>query len=644
MRTSDRRRISSWILLPMIDLLIDAHGTTVCFDPDALRWSGTAAGRWAVLTDSGLPAPDEQILIKRYDGALPAGHDLLLKTLKRPVAGVRPFLSHVSHNKRHFYAYRLTPAYVNFAGLCADPAMPHTTLLTADRVQLLLATLLGALDEVKRQGFVHTGFGLESIDIDVETGRVLLTDLDQCRAAAGCATDPKSIQQRPWWTFFAHEQFRDIGMLHTSIVISIGFVLIRALTEARRRNRSANVTDVLRAQPALLVHLFELIERGDPSTFAEDGRLTGEPARRLISLQHRWRVLLGLMRGGQGLPSSEIRSFLDDFVVLADDAEPLVFPLDEVFDRPTPLAERLTAAVRAAPAAAAARFHRTPPVAPLRHAMLAPVGLESFIETVPPRVPVVAPSHVPTAAVSPPPAVARRAPSLPSVTARVPSPRPGAATRLNRGRLVRMATPLMALALAVVGISYVATTRWEAWLPVPPWSEASVRREIDGRRCVPPAGESACDPVRLALWHGNIQAWTGLYHDLGLPPPDQARIFEETVRLRLENGDVGASAAVNRAMKLPQIRVVAVNTAGSGWIEVANLGGAPQYMSQWMLSNGAGRYEFPPDLTLQPGESCRIYPSGGGLNSCGGKGVTPAGHGDVTISAPYFPVADAFSY
>ncbi|MHB8575711.1 MAG: lamin tail domain-containing protein [Dehalococcoidia bacterium] len=87
-----------------------------------------------------------------------------------------------------------------------------------------------------------------------------------------------------------------------------------------------------------------------------------------------------------------------------------------------------------------------------------------------------------------------------------------------------------------------------------------------------------------------------------------------------QTDDVAAASAIDAG--LPLVRLLAIwlrgaDNSGSGsgqyqYVQVANLGGAPQDMSNWALQGDSGNiigltYYFPDGFTLYPGDSCRIY-------------------------------------
>ena len=86
-------------------------------------------------------------------------------------------------------------------------------------------------------------------------------------------------------------------------------------------------------------------------------------------------------------------------------------------------------------------------------------------------------------------------------------------------------------------------------------------------------------------------------------------------------GPDGAVASATSA-GLPLVRLLAIwlrgaDSTGGGdgayqYVEVANLGGAPQDLTGWSLEGDSGSvigltYYFPAGFTLNPGDSCRVY-------------------------------------
>lgn len=146
--------------------------------------------------------------------------------------------------------------------------------------------------------------------------------------------------------------------------------------------------------------------------------------------------------------------------------------------------------------------------------------------------------------------------------------------------------------------------------------------------CIPAAGRSGCDSARLRLWEGETEAWRLLFVALGAPPPSPDRVFDETVRLRLEAGDPATVSWFAGTLGWPYVRVTAIRFRGSPpgeadeFVEIANLGGGAQEMTGWRLrALGSGaEYRFRAGWSLAPGQRCRVYTGVAGPAACQGHG------------------------
>ncbi|MER3419318.1 MAG: hypothetical protein C4290_01785 [Chloroflexota bacterium] len=149
-----------------------------------------------------------------------------------------------------------------------------------------------------------------------------------------------------------------------------------------------------------------------------------------------------------------------------------------------------------------------------------------------------------------------------------------------------------------------------------------------GSPCIPPTGQARCDPARLRLWNGEQEAWNLLFRALGAPDPPPDRVFAEVIRLRLEAGDPALLALFAQRLGWPYVRITAIHFRGTPpteadeYVEIANLGGAPQLMTGWRLriaSSGA-EFRFQPGAVLQSGQRCRAYTNLTRADSCPGFG------------------------
>jgi|GEM_PF-1084923 len=154
--------------------------------------------------------------------------------------------------------------------------------------------------------------------------------------------------------------------------------------------------------------------------------------------------------------------------------------------------------------------------------------------------------------------------------------------------------------------------------------------------CIPLAGQPVCDSARQRLWNGEVTAWTERLSNEGLPSgPDE--IFVAVLGFRITAGDPAGIAAVAQALSWPHLRITAVRFRGTPpdeldeWVELTNLGGAPQEMTGWSvrMENSDARWQFQDGFVLGAGLSCRFYSGAPRADACPGssniaqRGVLP---------------------
>ncbi len=149
-----------------------------------------------------------------------------------------------------------------------------------------------------------------------------------------------------------------------------------------------------------------------------------------------------------------------------------------------------------------------------------------------------------------------------------------------------------------------------------------------GSPCIPPPGQGRCDPARLRLWSGEQEAWNLLFRALGAPDPTPDRVFAEVIRMRLEAGDPALVSLFAQRLGWPYVKITAVRFRGTPpaeadeYVEIANLGGAPQPMTGWRLRIGSSgaEFRFQPGAVLSAGQRCRAYTNLTRPDSCPGFG------------------------
>ncbi len=152
------------------------------------------------------------------------------------------------------------------------------------------------------------------------------------------------------------------------------------------------------------------------------------------------------------------------------------------------------------------------------------------------------------------------------------------------------------------------------------------RLDMSGRLCIPAAGATQCDATRLRLWNGDRAAWTAEFARQGRPEPSDDEVFVATYEFRIGAGDPAAIASLAQGLGWPKIYITAVRYRGSApgegdeYIEVTNVGGAPQDMTGWRAfaveSNTS--FYFTDGSVLEPGARCRFYTGAPREDSCPG--------------------------
>jgi hypothetical protein len=148
----------------------------------------------------------------------------------------------------------------------------------------------------------------------------------------------------------------------------------------------------------------------------------------------------------------------------------------------------------------------------------------------------------------------------------------------------------------------------------------------DPRPCIPVTGQATCDAERAALWNADRDAW-GRRGITDPQPyiPFEGNVFNETVVFRVQAGDPGVIRNIARIIGNPYLQVTEVKfrgtqaNQGDEYVEITNLGGGPQTMAGWVVRSPARdeTYTFPSGLTLNGGDSCRVYTGTPGANACG---------------------------
>ena len=163
--------------------------------------------------------------------------------------------------------------------------------------------------------------------------------------------------------------------------------------------------------------------------------------------------------------------------------------------------------------------------------------------------------------------------------------------------------------------------------------------------CIPTAGQTVCDPERLALWNGDGAAWRARFQAQGRPAPSPDDVFVATVTFRVEAGDPATIAAIAQVLGWPHVRINAARYRGreatelDEWVEVKNYGGVAQDMSGWSvrLPGMTVAWNFADGFVLAPGQACKFYVGNAGADPCAGpsnvapRGVLPNDQGVIEL-------------
>jgi hypothetical protein len=158
--------------------------------------------------------------------------------------------------------------------------------------------------------------------------------------------------------------------------------------------------------------------------------------------------------------------------------------------------------------------------------------------------------------------------------------------------------------------------------------------------CAPPPGQSACSAEDQLLWTADRTAWANQVPPVVEQPPFvpfEGPVFEATIVFRVERRDPKAISDIAKILGNPFLQVTLIRFTGVEYVEVTNLGGGSQDMAGWSLTAPGGQRFLFPALTMQGGQTCRIYsgtsPSNNpcGNLSFGQEGIWPDSSGRIVL-------------
>lgn len=145
--------------------------------------------------------------------------------------------------------------------------------------------------------------------------------------------------------------------------------------------------------------------------------------------------------------------------------------------------------------------------------------------------------------------------------------------------------------------------------------------------CIPEAGQARCTETRLRFWTGDPTTWAEEFARQGRPAPSPDDVFLATYEYRIGANDPAAITSLARGLGWPKIYITAVRYRGSApgeadeYIEISNVGGAPQDMTGWRaraVESGVDFF-FTDGTVLEPGAVCRFYTNQTQADSCPGS-------------------------
>jgi hypothetical protein len=151
--------------------------------------------------------------------------------------------------------------------------------------------------------------------------------------------------------------------------------------------------------------------------------------------------------------------------------------------------------------------------------------------------------------------------------------------------------------------------------------------------CIPASGQSRCDDTRLKLWTGDQATWEAEFARQGKPAPTPDDVFLATYEYRIGAFDPAAITSLARGLFWPKVYITAIRYRGTGaaeadeYIEITNVGGAPQDMTGWRaraVESGTDFF-FTDGTVLEPGATCRFYTGQTNADSCPGTVNVSAG-------------------
>jgi hypothetical protein len=154
----------------------------------------------------------------------------------------------------------------------------------------------------------------------------------------------------------------------------------------------------------------------------------------------------------------------------------------------------------------------------------------------------------------------------------------------------------------------------------------SVSRMDFGGPCIPASGQSRCDENRMRLWTGDQAAWEAEFARQGRPAPSPDDVFLATYEYRIGAFDPAAIRSLAQGLGWPKVYITAIRYRGTGageadeYIEITNVGGAPQDMTGWRaraVESGTDFF-FTEGTVLEPGATCRFYTNQTQADSCPG--------------------------
>lgn len=263
----------------------------------------------------------QEVFVKRFKSAVPAGHDLLLGSINEAIPNTAQLLHYRSENGFHYYVLVALRSFKDLSYYLASSG-DLTKLVTVGSTQALISHLCSTLYEINRRGFYHPDVCFRNIMVRFRRGEspnFAVVDLDSCRSMRS-KLPPGTVVDPTWWSLFLSERLQNAANLNPSMILGMALVFLRALVEIRRGTAREKIREILLGRPDDQRALFSMWDRGDPREVVDALRPFTVERDRIANLLGWWCEILVAMRAGGAASWDQVRSFVLDLLSLV--AEP----------------------------------------------------------------------------------------------------------------------------------------------------------------------------------------------------------------------------------------------------------------------------------------------------------------------------------